>query len=110
MAAESVAHKAEREFLIGQLDDFPSNKIATVEIEGRKIGVVRKDNSVYAFANHCPHHGAPMCQGKIVGTMMPSNPDEYRFDLDGLVVRCPWHGYEFNVRTGESVEIGRAHV
>jgi nitrite reductase/ring-hydroxylating ferredoxin subunit len=91
------------EHRIGQLSDFPEHKIVTVEIEGRKIGVVRSGEAVHAFANRCPHHGAPMCAGRISGTMLPSKPDEYNFALDGLIVKCPWHAYEFNVETGDSL-------
>lgn len=91
------------EHLIGTIGDFPERQIVTVEINGRKIGVVRKGDNVFAFANRCPHHGAPMCAGKVSGTMFPSDPDEFHYGLDGLVVKCPWHAYEFDVRTGEAM-------
>ena len=104
MLADSAVLRTDApEHHIGRLEDFKPRQIATVIVDGRKIGVLRKDNSVYAFANRCPHHGAPMCSGSVSGTMFPSNPDEYNFGLDGLVVKCPWHAYEFNVQTGESI-------
>jgi nitrite reductase/ring-hydroxylating ferredoxin subunit len=91
------------EHQIGRLADFPPHKVATVEVGGRKIGVLRKGDAVYAFANRCPHQGGPMCSAHVAGTMFPSEPDEYNFGLDGLVVKCPWHAYEFDVQTGESM-------
>lgn len=103
MQAESAAKAVAGEYMIGRLDDFEADKIVPVTVAGRRIGVVRKGETVFAFADRCPHHGAPMCAGKLVGTMLPSNPDEYQFGLDGLVVRCPWHAYEFSLQTGESV-------
>jgi nitrite reductase (NADH) small subunit len=96
-AAEPLQH------FLGNIDDFPQRKVVPVEVEGRRIGVLRRDDTVYAFADHCPHHGAPMCYAQVVGTMLPSAPNEFRFDLDGLIIKCPWHAYEFDVRTGEAV-------
>jgi nitrite reductase (NADH) small subunit len=99
------------EYRIGRLEDFPEHKIVTVEVEGRKIGLVRNGIAVHAFANRCPHQGGPMCFGRVSGTMFPSKPDEYNFGLDGLIVKCPWHAYEFNVATGDSVgDIMRARL
>ena len=103
MQAESAAKAAAGEYMIGRLDDFKQHQIVAVEVGGRTIGVVRNGTAVFAFANRCPHHGAPMCAGKIVGTMLPSDPDQYQFGLEGLVIRCPWHAYEFDLQTGESV-------
>jgi nitrite reductase (NADH) small subunit len=96
-AAEPLQH------FLGNVDDFPQRKVVPVEVEGRRIGVLRRDDAVYAFADHCPHHGGPMCYAQVVGTMLPSAPNEFRFDLDGLIIKCPWHAYEFDVRTGEAV-------
>jgi nitrite reductase (NADH) small subunit len=96
---------------IGRLADFPAHKVVPVNVAGRTIGVLRKDDTVYAFSNRCPHQGAPMSFARTAGTMLPSEPDEYDFGLDGLIVKCPWHAYEFNVQTGESVcQIMRARL
>lgn len=102
-AASAAGHGVAAETMIGHIDDFPHDTIKSVEIAGRTIGVVRSGDKVYAFANRCPHHGAPMCSGKITGTMLPADPDQYVYGLDGLVIRCPWHAYEFNLNSGESI-------
>lgn len=46
---------------------------------------------------------APVCQGKLGGTALPGKVGEYKYGLDGQVVRCPWHGWEFDVTTGRSL-------
>jgi nitrite reductase/ring-hydroxylating ferredoxin subunit len=96
-AAEAPEH------LLGDIDDFPKRKVVPAQVGGRRIGVLRHGDDIYAFADHCPHHGGPMCYAQVMGTMLPSDPNEFRYDLDGLVIKCPWHAYEFDVRTGRAI-------
>ncbi|NGN42982.1 Rieske (2Fe-2S) protein [Mesorhizobium sp. CGMCC 1.15528] len=91
------------EHRIGKLEDFPERKVVPVEAGGKTIGVLRRGDDVHAFANRCPHHGAPMCRAQVSGTMRPSEPNQFVYDLDGLIVKCPWHAYEFDVRSGEAM-------
>ncbi len=88
---------------LGKVEDFADGKITIREVDGQSIGVFRRDDSFSAMLNICPHRAAPVCRGMLGGTMLPSAPGEYVYGLDGLVLRCPWHGWEFDVRTGESV-------
>lgn len=91
------------EYNIGPLDSFPERKVVPAFAGDRRIGVLRKGDQMFAFADRCPHHGAPMCFATVSGTMQPSAPNEFHYDLDGLVVKCPWHAYEFDVRTGQAM-------
>lgn len=61
------------------------------------------NGSYYALRNVCVHNQGPVCLGRVSGTYLPSNPDEYRPGLEGQVLRCPWHGWEFNITTGENL-------
>jgi nitrite reductase/ring-hydroxylating ferredoxin subunit len=53
--------------------------------------------------NSCPHQGAPLCRGAITGMTVPSTPGEYVWAREGEILRCPWHGWEFDVTSGRSV-------
>jgi nitrite reductase (NADH) small subunit len=88
---------------VGPLDAFPLNEVRVLEVGGRSIGVVRTAEAVYAVRNVCPHQGAPICRGSFGGTMMPSAPGEKEYGLEHRVLRCPWHAWEFDVRTGEAL-------
>jgi nitrite reductase (NADH) small subunit len=90
----------ERLFPLAELE---LNVIRKVALQGRELCVVRTVAGLFAFGTTCPHKGGTMCDGLIKGTMEPSPRNEYQFGRDGEVVVCPWHGYEFDVRTGESV-------
>lgn len=74
-----------------------------VKLEGRSIGVFNIKGELYALRNNCPHQGAKLCEGKIQGVMLPSEPGEFLYGRDGEILRCPWHGWEFDIRTGKSV-------
>ena len=74
-----------------------------VEVEGRSIGVFNVDGDYYALRNMCPHQGAPLCLGDVTGTAAPSRPGEYIWERDGEILRCPWHGWEFDIKTGRSI-------
>jgi nitrite reductase/ring-hydroxylating ferredoxin subunit len=75
---------------------------AIVRVGGREIGVVAANGELRAIRNRCPHHGAPLClgtvrqrEGGLPGSYTPSNR---------TVLRCPWHGWEFDLDTGSCPE------
>jgi alkylation response protein AidB-like acyl-CoA dehydrogenase/nitrite reductase/ring-hydroxylating ferredoxin subunit len=90
----------ERLFPLAELE---LNVIREATVGGRNVCVVRTAAGVFAFGAVCPHQGGSMCAGIVRGTMDPSPRNEYHFGHEGEVVVCPWHGYEFDMRTGESV-------
>ena len=84
-------------------DELAPGHHRTVTVDGRSIGVFNVAGVLYAIRNVCPHQGADLCRGTLSGTMVPSSPYEYRYDLEGRVLRCPWHGWEFDLATGEKL-------
>jgi nitrite reductase (NADH) small subunit len=72
-----------------------------VEVKGMEIGIFWVDEQLVAWRNMCPHAAAPVCQGTVCGTRLPSMVYEYEFGLDQQILRCPWHGWEFHLATGE---------
>lgn len=95
--------------VIGHLRNFPDNQFRIVEVNGRSIGVFRRGNEFYALRNVCPHKGGPLCRGTVSGSVVPSDPDSYVYEDDQLVVRCPWHGWEFSLQSGKG-QFGAANL
>jgi 3-phenylpropionate/trans-cinnamate dioxygenase ferredoxin subunit len=86
---------------VARATDVPPGTSMIVDVAGRSIGVIRTaDGRIYALRNTCPHHGAPLCLGRVTGTMQDSEPYEYRYDERQSVIRCPWHGYPFRLDDG----------
>ncbi|MGB3329128.1 MAG: Rieske (2Fe-2S) protein [Thermomicrobiales bacterium] len=89
--------------IVGRVGEIAPGGRKIVEAEGRSIGVFNVDGAFYALKNSCPHQAAPLCLGSIKGMTMPSKPGEYIWARDGEILRCPWHGWEFDILTGRSI-------
>jgi nitrite reductase (NADH) small subunit len=86
---------------VASVDDVPDNEFLIVDVENTEIGIARIGGEYVAVRNQCPHHGAPICHGgMILGTMLPSASGEMSYGLDGKVLICPWHHYEFSLESG----------
>lgn len=86
---------------IGKADAFPVDRVQIVTAGRREIGVVRRaDGTVQAVRNWCPHKGAQICKGQLTGTTLPGPPGTLEWGRDGEILRCPWHGFEFEMATG----------
>ena len=60
-------------------------------------------DELFAVSNRCPHMGAPMCAGSVGGTLVASAPQEFVYGRHERVLRCPWHGWEFDLESGRSL-------
>lgn len=87
-------------------DELPPGGRTIVAIEGRSIGVFNVGGELYAIENRCPHRGAPLCEGTVGGTMLPSAPHTYVYGLEDRLLRCPWHGWEIDLATGQPALTG----
>lgn len=83
-------------------EDLPPGERTIVEAEGLSIGVFNVDGEFYALNNVCPHQLAPLCEGPVTGEVTAPDVGEYEMTRQGEIVRCPWHGWEFDIETGES--------
>jgi 3-phenylpropionate/trans-cinnamate dioxygenase ferredoxin subunit len=82
--------------------DLPDGSRLAVTLEGRPIVVFSIAGAFYALLNRCPHQGGPLCEGSLGGMVEAAEPGQYRYTRAGEILRCPWHGWEFDVRTGQS--------
>lgn len=89
--------------VVASVEEIPVGGRKIVQLDGRSIGVFNVNGTYYAIRNLCPHQQAPLCEGRIMGTTLPSLPGEYRLGLEGQVLRCPWHAWEFDITNGRSV-------
>lgn len=71
-------------------------------VEGREIAVFNVDGTFEAVANYCVHAGGPVCEGTLSGKVS-AEPGEWEWDWckEGEILACPWHGWEFDIESGE---------
>jgi nitrite reductase/ring-hydroxylating ferredoxin subunit len=89
-------------YVVATVDQIPPGQRLLVTAGGREIGVFNIAGEYFAVGNRCPHNGASLSKGRVVGLVEASEPGCYRFSRRGEFVRCPWHGWEFDLRTGKS--------
>ena len=88
--------------LICSVDSLPPGSRKLVKIGPRSIGVFNLGGRFYALRNSCPHQGGPVCLGHLTGFATSPTPGEFEYLRKGEILRCPWHGWEFDVKTGQS--------
>lgn len=104
-----------RELFVCQEADIPEGGRKVIAEDGVEIGVFRVDGALVAWRNHCPHVGGPVCQGRMLKRVEERLDAERRslgihYVEGSLNVICPWHGYEFDVRTGKHVGIEQVRL
>jgi len=77
---------------------------------GMSIGVFNIGGKYHAIKNVCPHNGAPLCQGSVHATHKPADVHQFKEDLTGRVLRCPWHGWEFDIPSGKGLYDAKSRV
>lgn len=88
--------------VVARASDIPPGGRKLVTIGGRGVVVFNLAGEYFALSDQCPHKGAHLSQGKLTGLVDAAEPGCYRYSRVGEIVRCPWHGWEFDIRTGRS--------
>jgi len=89
---------------VGAVGGFRDGAPQRVVVNGRALVVVRKGSEFFALREACPHAGASLSRGRVVGLprqALPGNAAGY--EREGEILTCPWHGWSFDLRTGRSL-------
>jgi nitrite reductase (NADH) small subunit len=73
---------------VANLSDLAAGTAKTVEVNGKAIALYNVDGKIYATDDTCLHQGGPLGEGM----------------LEADVITCPWHMWQYNVRTGENLD------
>ena len=89
-------------YVVATVDEIPPGQRKIVDVGGRSIGVFNVRGEFFAVLNRCPHQGGPLCLGNTHGFLRPAGVGEFEYSRAGEVLRCPWHGWEYDLRTDQS--------
>jgi nitrite reductase (NADH) small subunit len=78
---------ADSRIKVAAVGEVPPGEGRAFEVNGRMLALFNVDGRVYAIDNDCPHRGGPLGEG----------------ELDGTVIRCPWHAWRWDVTTGANL-------
>lgn len=88
--------------VVASVDEIPPGGRKIVDVAGRSIGLFNLGGEFFALRNRCPHQGGPLCEGRIWGALESTRPGEFTYSRGGEILACIWHGWEFDIRTGQS--------
>jgi nitrite reductase (NADH) small subunit len=89
--------------VVGRVGEIPPGERRIVDLEGRSIGVFNVKGTFYALRNACPHQSGPLCRGQVRGLLQARDQKHLELSREGEIVRCPWHGWEFDLTNGRSI-------
>ncbi|SDJ01942.1 Rieske (2Fe-2S) protein [Paenibacillus naphthalenovorans] len=89
--------------LVAREGEIAPGKAKLVQVDNKQIGIFYEENKYYAILNICPHFHAEICKGHVTGTLIFHSFEEYEMRHDELVLRCPWHHWEFAMDSGKAV-------
>jgi 3-phenylpropionate/trans-cinnamate dioxygenase ferredoxin subunit len=88
--------------VVARVGDIPPNGSKLVEVKGRQIALFHVNGEYFALTDRCPHEGGSLCAGRLVGQLTSREPGTYQHARPNEFVQCSWHGWEFDIRTGQS--------
>ena len=88
--------------VVGKVSDFENGDRKIIDVNGKSIGVFRVDDQFYALRNRCPHQFGPLCVGTLAPRAVSSGPGDVQLDAGPPLIACPWHGWEYDLATGQS--------
>ena len=87
----------------GVAKGFGVGDLRHVEVGGRGLVIGLNKDGYFALADTCPHQGARLSDGTLIGTPVATSSGNIKYDREGMILRCPWHGWEFDVASGHSL-------
>lgn len=91
---------------VASVSEFEGDRSRIItEVKGQEVAVFHHEDEFYALANYCVHQSGPLCEGGLTGyAEMADDGWDWDFDREEKYVSCPWHGWVFDITTGENVK------
>ena len=98
MASETA--DVSKRHVAAQAADISPGRRRVVKIGGREIGIFNVDGQYHGIRNVCPHRSGPICLGRLRPNV-EWDGQGFVYNRENEILKCPWHNWEFDVKTGE---------
>ena len=88
--------------VVAEVADIPAGGRKVVSVKGRPVVIFNLDGEFFGLLDRCPHQSAELSRGISTGIATSDEPGLATCSRPGEFIRCPWHGWEFDVKTGQS--------
>lgn len=89
--------------VVCKVTDVAKGRLTPARLGRAKLLLARLgDGTIRAVAARCPHQGADLEAGCVAAFVDSDRPNELAVAEGGEVLRCPWHGFEFDLASGEA--------
>ena len=93
------------EYPAGKVTDYADGDRKVVDCAESEVGVFKIDGEFFAWHNRCAHRAGPVCQGRIMKRVIEPVAEDrtvrsQQYDPSETNIICPWHGYEYSIKTG----------
>jgi nitrite reductase/ring-hydroxylating ferredoxin subunit len=100
---------------LGDPEELKAAGRTLVQVADREVVVFAVDGDWHAYENRCPHAGGPVCEGRVMPRVEMDVDEggvvgELRFSKERFNLVCPWHGWEFDLRSGVSASDPRRRL
>jgi nitrite reductase/ring-hydroxylating ferredoxin subunit len=102
----AVDDRLRTEYRVGPIANLPERSGLLVDAGGIEVGIFLVNGRLHAYENRCRHQGGPVCTGEIIGRYeqvlrADGTIAGERFADDEVRIACLWHGWEYDLETGE---------
>ena len=87
---------------VAHVNDLPLGRVKSVRVGEETVALYRTAKGFFASESRCPHRGGSLAHGIQTAIVESKVPGEYLCSRPGEMVKCPWHGWEFDIRSGKS--------
>lgn len=90
-------------YVLCETSEIPMGGSKLVHVRGRPVAIFNIEGEFFGLFNKCPHEGGSLVHGPRSGLVQSDEPGSYSYCRRGEIVRCPWHNWEFDIKTGKSI-------
>lgn len=88
---------------LGPVTDYPQGKPIAVDVDRKRVVLVRDGDKIFALRDICPHQGAALSAGRVISACRMRRANDRWVESGLRALQCPWHGWSFGLDNGKAL-------